>query len=98
MIRARGLAFVGACFALLAAYPGGGAASVSAAAASKPAPATRAAAVARTLAATPHVAAPAPVTAFEATAAAATSPHSGRRAMDPQRRNSPLDVTPAVTG
>ena len=100
MIRARGLALVGACFALLAAYPGGGAGSVPATSVSRPAPSTgRITSTASRAAATIPTRTAAPATAFEAaTTHAVTTRHSKNQTIDLQRRNGPLDVAPAVTG
>ncbi len=104
MIRARWLATAGACFVVLAAYSANGAPSAATSAVSRPAsavsrPASAAVATfASRTAPTVRTLSAAPVAAFEATAALVTQPRVGHRSMDPQRRNAPLDVQPAVTG
>ncbi len=100
MIRARGLAFVGACFALLAAYPGGGAVASTAtasASASKSAPSAASLASVSPRAAAAVSEATVPVTAFEAAASDVAAARPGHRSIDLQRRNGPLDATATVS-
>ena len=98
MIRARWLATAGACFVLLAAYSAGGAPPAAASAVSKPASAVGSVHLAASRTASESRQTIAPVTLFEASAGDAITSRPGHRPMDLQRRNSPLDVAPSVTG
>lgn len=98
MMRARVLAMAGACFSLLAVYPGGGGPPAPATAAARAAAAVAAHAATRQVPTAASSRFSAPVTAFEAAATDPSAQRPTHRPIDLQRRNIPLDATPTVTG